>query len=429
VTTEVVLLLGVMLGLLAAGLPVFLAMALAVATYALVFAPVMPPLVVVQTFVQGLDNGAFTAIPYFFLAGTVMNAGGMSARLLRLARAVVGHFRGGLSHANVGANMVFAGVSGSAVADAAAVGSLMIPAMKRDGYGGAYAAAVTAAAATIGPIIPPSIPMVIFGLFTGASISKLFLGGIVPGLLMGAFLLVTTGLIARRRGFAATRWLGFGELGAAARDALFALLLPVLVIYGLVSGIATTSEIGALACVYAALVSVLIYRDLDWFGLWRTVVEAAIDAARVLIIMAVAGAFVWIIANIGAAKAIAAWLAQQGLGATAVLALIVVILLVLGCVLEPVTLLVVVVPMLVPAALAAGVDIVHLGVVAVLACTIGLVTPPVGILIYLTAAQAEVSAGAVVRELTPFLAALITLQFVLVLWPDLVLWLPRRLSP
>lgn len=421
---ELALLFGVFLGLLLAGAPVALAMASAVGAYAVVFAPALPSIVLIQSFMQGLDNTAFTAIPYFFLAGAIMNVGGMSARLMRLARACLGHMRGGLSHANVGASVVFAGVSGSAVADAAAVGSVMIPAMRKEGYPGAYAAAVTAASATIGLVIPPSIPMVIFGLFTGADIGALFLAGVLPGLLMGVFLIIASAALSVRRGYPSSAWRGWGEMGAAFRGAFFALMMPVMVVVGLVGGFATTSEIGAVAAVYAAVVSWAIYREATLRDLSRALLEAAADSARVLIIIAISGGFVWIIASLGVARDLAALIEGSGLQGAALLALIAVILLVLGAVLEPVTLLVVVVPLLVPAAQAAGVDLVHLGVVAVLAAAIGLVTPPVGVLLYITAAQAQAGAMSVITETLPFLAALLAILAVVIAAPELVLWLP-----
>ena len=180
---------------------------------------------------------------------------------LRLARALIGHVRGGLSHVNILACMVFSGVSGSAAADASAVGAVLIPAMKREGYPAGYAAAVTAAASTMGPIIPPSIPLVVFGLVAGTSIGKLFVGGVVPGLLMGVFLLIASYLISRVRRYPAADWLGFGEIAAAAGEAVLALLMPVIVVGGLVGGVATATEIGAVAVVYAVLVSVVVYRE------------------------------------------------------------------------------------------------------------------------------------------------------------------------
>jgi tripartite ATP-independent transporter DctM subunit len=425
---ELALLFGAFLGLLVIGAPVALAMAAAVGLYAIVFAPALPDIVLIQTFMQGLDNTAFTAIPYFFLAGAIMNLGGMSARLLRLARAALSHLRGGLSHANIGASVVFAGVSGSAVADAAAVGSVMIPAMKREGYPGAYAAAVTASSATIGLVIPPSIPMVIFGLFTGANIGALFLAGVVPGLLMGAFLIAASVVLSVRRKYPHQPWQGMPELLAALRGAALALLMPVLVVAGLVLGLATTAEIGAVAAVYAAFVSAAIYREASMRDLWRATCEAAADSARVLIIVAVSGGFVWIIASLGVARDLAALIAGTGLQGALLLTLIALILLALGTVLEPITLLVVVVPVLVPAALAGGIDLVHLGVVSILAAAIGLVTPPVGILLYITAAQAGARATAVIAESLPFLIALLGLLLLVIWVPALTLWLPGMMA-
>ena len=419
---ELATLVGAFLALVLAGAPVALAMALATGLHAALFG--LPSIVVVQTFMQGLDNTAFTAIPYFFLVGAIMNAGGMSARLLRLARALLAHFRGGLSHVNIGASVVFAGVSGSAVADAAAVGSVMIPAMRREGYAASYAAAVTAASATIGLVIPPSIPLVIFGLFTGADIGALFLAGIVPGLLMGAFLLVASAALARARGYPSAPWAGWGEVARALRASVLALLLPVIVVAGLTMGFATAAEIGAVAAVYAAAISALVYREATLRDLWRALGEAAADSAKVLIVVAISGAFVWIVAAGGAAGEVAAALEASGLSGRALLGLVAALLVVLGTVLEPITLLVVVVPVLVPACVAGGVDLVQMGIVSVLAAAIGLVTPPVGILLFIASAQAEAPAGAVIREALPFLAALLALLAVIVAVPALTLSLP-----
>lgn len=425
---EMALLFLVMLVLIVLRVPVFLSMALATAVFAITFAPIMQPIIIAQSFMRGLDNSAFTAIAYFFLTGAIMNAGGMSARLLRLARAMIAHVRGGLAHANIASSMVFAGISGSAVADAAAVGSVMIPAMKRDGYGGAYSAAVTATSATIGLIIPPSIPMVVFALFTPAEVSKLFVAGVLPGLLMGGFLIAVSFFIAHRRGYHAHAWQGWPELWQALKHSTLALLMPVLVIGGMVGGVATVSEIGALAAVYAAIVSLLVYRETTLLTLWQAIVNAAIDASRVLIIIAISGAFVWIAARLGVANTLAATISNLSLPAWMVLGAIALGLLVLGTVLEPITILIVIAPIITPAALFAGVDITQLGIVVVLASAIGLVTPPVGVLLFLTAAQANANILEVVRESLPFILALIVLLGLVVIWPDLTLWLPRLFS-
>ena len=418
----------VMLGLLVLHIPVFLAMGLAAAAFAFAWSPLMKADLLAQTFMRGLDNQAFTAIVYFFAAGTIMNAGGMSKRLLELAQALISHIRGGLAHANIAASMVFAGVSGSAVADAAAVGSVMVPAMKKDGYAPEYSAAVTATSATIGLMIPPSIPMVVFALFTPADVTLLFLAGILPGILMGCFLLVVSAVVAHRRGYPAHRWQGLGRVWRALQASWLALLMPIIVIWGMVSGFATVSEIGAVAALYATVISLVVYREVTLPGLWEALTNAAANSAKILLVIAMSGAFVWIAARVGVAGELAAALTSTMLDPTAILALIAISLLVLGTVLEPVTLLIVVAPIIAPAAILAGIDITQLGIVFILASAIGLVTPPVGMLLYVTAAQARAPVLAVARESMLFLMALALLLAAIVIWPELSLFLGRSLG-
>jgi tripartite ATP-independent transporter DctM subunit len=424
---ELSLLFGVMIVLIVAGVPLFASMGLGAGAYILVFWPKVPTMIVGQGLIQGLDNYNFAAILFFFLAGEIMNAGGISDRLLRFTRACFGHIRGGLSHVTVISGMVFAGVSGSAVADASAIGSVMIPALKRDGYPPAYAAAVTAAAASIGPVIPPSIPLVIFGLMANTSVAKLFLAGVVPGILMGVFLLVASSVISRRRGYPAASWAGWREIGASGLRSLLALFMPVIVIGGIVSGIATVTEIGAIAAAYAILVSMFVYRELDLQDLWRVLVKAGVDGCKILIIASFAGLLIWIVGNLSLAQILADWVGSVASDPTLVLALIAFLLFVGGMVIEPIILLLVFLPIFIPAVIAVGIDLTHFGIVAVMATLFGLVTPPVGLLIFLTAAQADAQAHLVVKELLPFLLALVLLLAILILVPGLSLWLPNML--
>jgi len=410
---ELVLLFGVMLVFMALGTPVFISMALAEAAYIVAFWPKVPIMVVAQGFVQGLNNYSFTAIVFFFLAGEIMNAGGITDRLLRFTRACIGHIPGGLSHVNIMASMVFAGVSGSAMADASAIGSIIIPAMKREGYSGSYSAAVTAASATIGPVIPPSIPLVLFGLFAMTSVGRLFIAGIIPGILMGVFLLIASYFISRRRKYPATAWVGFGEVLRATMSSILALIMPLIVVVGLVGGVATVSEVGAIAAAYSLIVSMLVYQELKPGELWRVICKVSADSAKVLIIVSIAGLFIWIIGNMGVAKVLAVWIESLTSDPKLVLALMAVALLLGGMVLDPVTLFAVFVPIMVPT--------------AALATMLGLLTPPVGMLVFLTSAQATAPVHHVFKELVPFLGALLLLLAALIIFPQLSLWLPGLL--
>lgn len=424
---EFAVLLGVMLLALALGMPVFLCLALSIITYGAVYWPKVPLEIVVQGFLQGIDNYGLVAIPFFFLVGEILNVGGIGRRLVNVATAVVGHVRGGLSHVNVLVSMVFAGISGSAIADASAVGSLMIPAMKRAGYPGPYAAAITAAAATIGPIIPPSIPFVLYAFYSQTSVKELFLAGIAPGLLMGVFLLVATYSIGRRRNYPSSAWLGWGVVARALVETAPALILPIFVVVGIVAGVATVTEIGALAALYAAAIS-LLNREITLAGLWAATCRAGMESCRVLIVLSVAGAFMWIMGNMNLARGLAETLMLVSSDPLAILALIAVFLLIAGCLLDPVTILLIFVPMFLPAIRLVGIDPIHFGVVAVLATTLGLLTPPVGFLIYLTAAQAQSSSTEVIRELTVFIVALTVLLALLIAFPALSTALPGWLA-
>lgn len=424
---EFAVLLGAMLIALALGMPVFLCLALSIVTYGAVYWPKLPPEIIVQGFLQGVDNYGLLAIPFFFLVGEILNVGGIGRRLVEVATAIAGHVRGGLSHVNVLVSMVFAGISGSAIADASAVGSLMIPAMKRSGYPGPYSAAITAAAATIGPIIPPSIPFVLYAFFSQTSVSDLFLAGIVPGLLMGVFLLAATVVIGVRRNYASSPWPGWRFVMRSIARTAPALVLPVFVVAGVVSGVATVTEIGALGALYAAAISML-NRELTLVSLWTAICRAGMESCRVLIVLSVAGTFMWIMGNMNLARGLAQGLMTISRDPLVILTLIALFLLVAGCLLDPVTILLVFVPMFMPVVRLSGIDPIQFGVVVVFATSLGLLTPPVGFLIYLTAAQAEASSAEVIRELWVFIAALTVLLALLVAFPALSTALPGLLA-
>jgi len=424
-TAEVLVLIGGLLGLLAIGAPVFLAMGGAGGLWFLCFPDRAPALILAQSFVQGLDSFGFAAIPFFLLAGELMNSGGISKRLLDVARALVGHWRGGLAHANVAANITFSGISGSSVADAAAIGAAMIPAMKASGYPAGFAAALTASAAMLGPMIPPSIPLLLFALITDTPVTPLLLGGIVPGVMIAAALMGFCAWTARRRGFPADARVPWRERRTLVVEALPALAMPVLVLALLRGGAATASEVGAVLVLYAGLCGWLAYRALTLRRAIDAFRTAATDSARVLIIVSCSGVFAWILVAMGMGDAVSRAVSAVASGPVETMLLIGVLLLVLGTALEPVTILLVCGPVLFPAAMAAGIDPVHFGVSLVLGSAIGLITPPVGVLIYMAAAQAEAPAASVLRELNPFILVLGLVFLVVLLVPATVLWLPR----
>lgn len=325
------------------------------------------------------------------------------------------------------ASMVFSGVSGSAVADASAIGGALIPAMKSQRYPAEYAAAVVAAAATIGPVIPPSIAFVVYALVTGTSVGELFLAGALPGVLMGVWLLLTASWIARRRDFPFSPRANLARVLATLRDAVFALMMPVIILGGIVGGVVTPTEAGVIAVVYAALVGLFVYREMRMPELWRVVRESAIDSGLILLMVAASGTFSWLVANMAIGQTLVELFTSLTDSRWVMLIVINVFFLVWGLALEPPVALVTMVPLLVPVANAYDIDLVHLGVVVVLNLMIGQLTPPSGVVTFLTAQIANAPLAAVFREATPFMVALLVVLLMVTYVPAIALWLPQWL--
>jgi tripartite ATP-independent transporter DctM subunit len=418
------LLMGAFLVFAAIGVPVFFAMGLAALVFILFSGGAVPVSVLGASMVQGMDSFAFLAIPFFFLAGELMNTGGITRRLLAFAEILVGHIRGGLSHVAVVSSVVFSGVSGSAVADASAIGSSLIPSMKQRGYPAAYAAAIVAAASTLGPIIPPSIAFVVYALVSEVSIGRLFLAGAVPGLLMAAYLLVTASWVARRRDFPVSDRATLPPFGQALKAALPALAMPVIILGGIIGGVTTPTEAGVVAVLYAVIVGRFLYRELSWRQIARITQESMVSSGLILLTIAAAGTFSWLVANLAIGETLAKTLLALTDQPWVMLALINVVLLLWGLALEPAVALVTLVPVLVPIANAYGIDLVHLGVVVVLNLMIGQLTPPSGVITFLTAQLAGAPLNAVFREALPFTLALIVVLLIITYVPWLSLWLP-----
>ena len=376
---------------------------------------------------DGLYNSfILLAVPLFIVAANIMNAGTISDRLLGFCVALVGRFRGGLGHVNIVSSLIFSGMSGSAVADAAGIGKIIIGMMTKSGqYPRGYAAAITAASATIGPIIPPSIPMVLYALVSNTSIGYLFLGGIVPGLLMGAVLMGMNAWIAHRRGFALETPVPLSELPARTANAFPALLMPAILLYGIYGGVTTPTEAAAVAAFYALLLSVLFYRALSFRSLFQILVESARSSAAVGLVIGGALILNYIVASENIPALVAQSLVGLDVTPTMFLLGVMVLLLLLGCVLDATTIILVIIPLFLPACRDLGIDLVHFGVIAVINCMIGLITPPYGILLFVINAVTRIPLSEMIREIWPFLAVLVAALLLLVLAPGIVLWLPR----
>lgn len=411
--------------LMAFGLPIFLAMAVTCLNYALLFD--VPLMILAQSFVRGLGNYSFLALPFYFLAGDLMNAGGITDKLLKFSSAVIGPVRGGLSHVNIVSSMVFSGVSGSAIADTSAVGSVLIPAMKKEGYPAAYAAAVTAASSAIGPVIPPSFGLVIYGLISGASIGRLFLAGAIPGILMGVYLIAASFIISYRRGYPASPRLPFRQVIYTAKDGLAAFIMPIIIIGGITTGIVTATESGVLAAVYGLILGLFIYKGLKFRELLTTFSRSMLNSAVVLIIVSVIGLFAWIIANMGLGDALVELFTSISANKWVVLIILNIFFIIWGTVLDPLSATFILIPIFLPLVESVGIDLVHFGVVIVINFGIGMVTPPVGGVLYLATAIAKAEFELVVKEIIPYLIALILILITCTFLPGIVLWLPNLL--
>lgn len=374
-------------------------------------------------------NGSYVllAVPLFIVSAGLMNAGTMTDRLLRFCNLLVGRFRGGLGHVNVVQSVIFAGMSGSAIADAAGSGKLVIDMMRRGGaYPASYAAAITAATAVIGPIIPPSIPMVLYALISDASIGYLFLGGVVPGLLMALAQMGINAWMARRHDFPIAERVPLREVPRLTWDALPALLMPVILLGGIYGGVMTPTEAAAVAAAYALAVAALLYRSLPAREAYRTILDSARATASIGMLIAGALALNYVVASENVPATVRGILAGYDLEPWQFLLAVNLILLVLGCLLEGSTILLVIVPVLIPTAQALGIDMVHFGVVVVVNIMIGLVTPPYGLLLFIVAKLADCPLGAVVRHALPFILAMVAALALITFVPELVLWLPRQ---
>jgi len=424
--TIMLILFGTLALLLVIGLPVALSLAGASLAFLLIESPI-PPVVVLHRMINGVDSFPLLAVPFFILAGSLMNHAGITDRIFDFAKALVGWMRGGLGHVNIGASVLFAGMSGAAVADAGGLGTIEIKAMKEGGYDGDFAVGVTAASSTIGPLIPPSLPLVVYGVVSSTSIGQLFAAGLVPGLLMAVALMVMVGWYAHVRGYGRDSGFAWHVLALTFKRAFLSLLTPIIIVGGILAGLFTPTEAAIAACAYALVLGGVVYRTLSFRKIKAISLDTIETTAIVLLIVAAASIFSWILTSNRVTEMVAEMILGHTQNVFLVLLLINVVLLVVGFFMEPVAAITILTPVLLPLVVELGVDPVHFGIMMVLNLMLGLLTPPVGMVLYVLARVADIKFESAVRATMPFLIPLGTVLLLITYVPALSMWLPNLL--
>lgn len=420
------LLLGLFVLGLVLGIPV--AITLGIASMAYLLEAGIPLVTIPQKMYAGIDSFVLLCIPGFILAGNLMNEGGITNRIVRLAQAMVGWMRGGLGLTNVAASMLFGGISGTAAADAASIGGMMIPGMKKAGYPVPFSAAITAASSTVGPIIPPSVPMIIVGTLSGISVGKMFIAGALPGLLMGVAMMFTAWIIAKKNDFPRQPWQGWGELFRAFGGAFWAVMMTVLIVGGMLSGFATPTETAIVASIYAFVVGAFVYRGLKLRDVPRILIDSAVSAAAILILVGLANVFGWILVSERIPEMIAESVLSITTNKLLVILLINLVLLFVGMFMETIAALIILFVPLLALAEGVGIDPLHFATFAVLNLMIGLTTPPVGVCLFICANIGRISLVQITKAIWPFILTNIIVLLLVSYVPFFSTWLPNLVS-
>ena len=426
-TPGVLTLLGIFAVTVAIDIPIAFGLAMASVAYLLIF-ETAPLMVAAQQLVAGLDSFTLLAIPLFLLAAQLMNSAGLTDRIIRLCSAAIGDIKGGLAVVAVLASMLFGALSGSGVADVVAIGSVILPAMYRSGYSKGFSCALLGCAGSLGTVIPPSIVMIVYGTTTNTSVGKLFLAGVIPGLLLGASLCAVAIWQAHRHGWAGGEPFDGRRFAAALKDSLPALMVPVLIIGGIRFGIFTATEAASSAIVYALLVGFFLYRQLDLKEVWQCLKRTGETGASILIIVGSAGLFAWILVSEQVPQALAHLLTQWTTSGIAVLLLIMVMLLILGTFMETIAVIIIVAPVVMPAIQQYGIDPVHFGILLTINLAIGANTPPLGVDLLAACRIGGISMIESLGPLLPMIAAMIAVLLLVMFVPDLALFLPRHMK-
>jgi tripartite ATP-independent transporter DctM subunit len=416
------LVVGLFLLFIALGIPIAFSLGLSALIYLVVAG--VPLTVIPQTMFAGLDSFVMLAIPAFILAGNLMNAGGITNRIIDFANAIVGRIRGGLGLANVASSLGFGGISGTALSDTASIGSVMIPAMKKQGYGAGFSAAVTSISSTVGPMLPPSLPMIIIGTLASISIGDLFLAGAVPGVLLAIGFLIVTYLISVKRNYPKGEKQSFSMIGKTFLGAFWALLMVVIILWGILGGYFTPTEAAVVCVIYAFIVGKFVYKELKLKDIPQILLNTLRTTTSIILLVALANTFGWILVAEGVPLLIADSILSLTENPILITLLILVLLLIVGMFMETIAALVILFPVLLPVAESIGMDPIHFGVVMVLALMIGLSTPPVGVCLFVASSFAKVRITTTVKELIPYFAIAIIVLIVVAFIPSLSLYLP-----
>ena len=389
----------------------------------------LPLTSVINQMYANIDSFPLLAVPFFMFLGRILNSGGITERLLKVADVTVGHVRGGLGHVNVLVSMVFASLSGSAAADTASVGSILIPAMKKAGFNPAFAVALTAASSTLGVIIPPSIILIIYGAFGNVSIGALFLGGVVPGILIGLFMMAYTYVLAIRHGYPASGRSSLKEVGVTLLRAAPPLLIPVMVLGGVVGGIFTPTEAAISAVIWALILVFIVYRDVPIRNLPEMLAKSAVDFSVPLFTVAAAGIFGWLISYLGAADLVVEFILSVSRDPIAIMLMLIVFLLLIGTVLNPISAVLIFLPIIQALGDIASMNPVHLGVLTTITLSVGLVTPPYGICLLIASQIGEVRVIDAIVAILPIILLVVSVVIISLFLPDLVIGLPKEFMP
>jgi len=418
------ILLFVFMTVLLVGVPVFISLAGSSLLYTH-FIGNIPDFVILHRMVGGIDSFPLLAVPFFILAGNLMNSAGITNRIYDFAVAAAGWMRGGLGHVNIVGSVIFSGMSGTAIADAAGLGTIEIKAMKDHGYDTEFAVGVTAASATLGPIIPPSLPFVIYGMMANVSIGALFLGGVIPGLVMMIFMMLYVTWYARRHGIGSDQAFRWRALGVTFIAALPALMTPIIILGGMVFGWFTPTEAAIAACTWALMLGTVLYRSLSLKQLYKVTIDTIETTSAILLIVGAASLFGWVLTTTRIAEQATDALLSFTDNPYVILLLINLLLLVVGCFLEPIAAISILVPVLMPIILKVGIDPIHFGLVMTLNLMIGLLHPPLGMVLFVLARIAKLSLERTTMAILPWLVPLLFSLIAITLIPELTLWLPR----